>query len=110
VADQALRFNCGRFPPHRNSPTTRGHCINLPEAPIAQKGFFAAEFFTVKDQENRETFMPESDKSAPAVGSELNIGGCLDSGAHSGPGRKDATQRLKPDVFSINLRPDSQPK
>jgi hypothetical protein len=28
--------------------------MNLPEAPIAQKGFFAAHFFTVKDQEKSE--------------------------------------------------------
>jgi hypothetical protein len=30
--------------------------MNFPEAPIAQKAFFAAHFFTVKDQENSRGF------------------------------------------------------
>jgi len=30
--------------------------MNLPDAPVAQKGFFATHFFTVKDQEKSKDF------------------------------------------------------
>ena len=30
--------------------------MNLPDAPIAQEGFFAAHFFTVRDQEKSRDF------------------------------------------------------
>jgi hypothetical protein len=33
--------------------------MNLPDAPIAHEGFFAAHFFTVSDQKNRGTSMSE---------------------------------------------------
>ena len=34
----------------------RRHSMNLPDAPIAQEGFFADHFFTVKDQEKARDF------------------------------------------------------
>ena len=34
--------------------------MGLPDAPIAQEGFFVTHFFTVRDQENQGTFMSES--------------------------------------------------
>ena len=50
--------------------------MNLPDAPIAHAGFFAAHF-TVSDQENRKTFMSEflagkcSSQIIPATSSRL---------------------------------------
>src|SRR5437764_1203052 len=32
------------------------HCMNLPDAPIANEGFFATHFFTVKDQAQSADF------------------------------------------------------
>jgi len=31
--------------------------MSLPDAPIAQEGFFATDFFTVRDRQNQRFFM-----------------------------------------------------
>ena len=33
--------------------------MNLPDAPVAHDGFFVTRFFSVRDEENRRTFMSE---------------------------------------------------